>query len=48
MTSKTSSNFKIIDLETELLIAITNPFQIFGNVNRNNKALTSSSKFTPA
>jgi len=43
----TSSKFKVLDRETELLMAITKPFQLSGNEHRNNRALTSSSKFTP-
>jgi len=42
-----SSKFKVLDPETELLMAITKPFQLSGNEHRNNKALNSSSKFTP-
>ena len=43
----TSSNFKVLDPETELLMAITKPFQLSGNEHKNNRALPSSSKFTP-
>jgi len=47
MAPTTSSNFKVIDQETKLLIAITWPFLLSGNEHKNNRALTSSSKFTP-
>ena len=43
----TSSNFKVLDPETELLMAITKPFHLSGNEHKNNRALNSSSKFTP-
>jgi len=36
----TSSNFKVLDPETELLMAITKPFQLSGNEHKNNRALT--------
>jgi len=44
---KTSSNFKLLGPEIELLMAITKPFQLSRNEHRNNRALTSSSKVTP-
>jgi len=47
MAKTTSSKFKVLDLEIELLIAITIASQHFGNEHRNNRALTSLSKFTP-
>jgi len=47
MAPTTLSNFKVVDLETELLIAITMPFQHFANEDRNNRSQTSSSKFSP-
>jgi len=47
MAPTISSNFKVLDPETDLLIAIAKLFQLSGHKHRNNISLTSSSKFTP-
>jgi len=47
MVPITSSNFEVLDIQIELLIAITRPFQLSGDEHINNRALTSASQFTP-
>jgi len=46
ITPTTSSNFKVFEPETELLTAMTKPFQLFGNESKIRRSLTSSSKST--